>query len=128
MGPGPRPDLNRAYFWPAINKRPTCLWPGYFLTLSDPMRFFYPKGNKLKNLGFLEEIFQTQTKDGWPDPTRPNPSYNLPDPGQNFWPRPITNQYTPGSDLGYFTTIWNNILFTRHGPWPEKPKQTSDPQ
>jgi len=32
-------------------------------------RFFDPKGKKLKNLGFLREIFLTQTKDGWPDPT-----------------------------------------------------------
>jgi len=30
------------------------------------MRYFCPAGQKLKNLGFLEEIFQigTQTKDG----------------------------------------------------------------
>jgi len=26
------PDPTRAYFWPAVNKRPTCLWPGYFPT------------------------------------------------------------------------------------------------
>jgi len=26
------PDPTRAYFWPAVNKRPTCLWLGYFLT------------------------------------------------------------------------------------------------
>jgi len=28
------------------------------------MIFFGPKGKKFKNLGFLGEIFQTQTKDG----------------------------------------------------------------
>jgi len=41
--------------------------------LFDPTQrdFFNPTGNKLKNLGFLGEIFQTQTKDGWPNPTRP---------------------------------------------------------
>jgi len=26
------PDPTRAYFWPAVNKKPTRLWPGYFLT------------------------------------------------------------------------------------------------
>jgi len=35
------------------------------LTQSD---FLYPKGIKLKNLGFLEEIFQIRTKDCWPNP------------------------------------------------------------
>jgi len=24
-------DTTRAYFWPAVNKMPVCLWPGYFL-------------------------------------------------------------------------------------------------
>jgi len=34
--------------------------------LFDPTQrdFFDPKGKKLKNLGFLGEIFKTQTKDG----------------------------------------------------------------
>jgi len=31
------------------------------MTVKD---FFDPKGKKLKSLGFLGEIFQTQTKDG----------------------------------------------------------------
>jgi len=26
------PDPTQAYFWPAVNKKPTCLWHGYFLT------------------------------------------------------------------------------------------------
>jgi len=30
--------------------------------------FFDPKGKKFKILGFLGEIFQTQAKDGRPDP------------------------------------------------------------
>jgi len=30
-----RPDPTQAYFWPAVNKRPTQLWPGYFLTWPD---------------------------------------------------------------------------------------------
>jgi len=72
---GPWRNMTRAYFWPAVSKRPFWL---------DPKRFiFYHKGRKLKILGFLGEIFQTQTqtKDGWPYPTRV----------KHFWPCPITN-------------------------------------
>jgi len=29
------PDQARAYFWPEINKRPTCIWPRHFLTQPD---------------------------------------------------------------------------------------------
>jgi len=43
---------------PARYKRLTRLWPGYFFD-STRWDFFDPKGKKLKNLGFLEEIFQT---------------------------------------------------------------------
>jgi len=41
-------------------------------------------GQKLKNLGFLGEIFQnqTQTKDGWPNPS--NKKLTLPDLGQKI--------------------------------------------
>jgi len=74
------PDPTRAYFWPAVNKRPTCLQPRYFLTQPEEI-FFDPKVKKFKNLTFLGEIFQiqTQTINGWPNPgqknlTRPDPS------------------------------------------------------
>jgi len=43
------PDPTRAYFWPAVNKRPTRLWPGYFLTRPEEI-FFRPEGKKLNNL------------------------------------------------------------------------------
>lgn len=33
------PNLTRAYFWPAINKGPTHLWLGYFLTQADEIFF-----------------------------------------------------------------------------------------
>jgi len=67
MGPYP----TRAYFWPAVNKRPNHLRPGYFLTRLEDI-FLDPKGKKLKNLTFLGQIFQiqTQTINGWPDPAR----------------------------------------------------------
>jgi len=50
------PDPTRAYFWSAVNMRPTRLWPGYFLTQSEEI--------------FLarREIFRIQTQiiNGWP--------------------------------------------------------------
>jgi len=63
------PDLTQAYFWPAVNKRPTRLWPRYFLTQPEEV-FFWSEGKKLKNLTFLGEILQiqTQTINGWPSP------------------------------------------------------------
>jgi len=75
------PDPTQAYFWPAVNKRPTRLWPGYCPTWPEAI-FFDPKGKKLKYLMFLGEIFQilTQIINGWPDPTRV----------KNFCPGPIT--------------------------------------
>jgi len=80
---GPWPGLTRAYFWPAVNKTPTCLRPGYFPTWPEDI-LFDPKGKKLKNLTFWGEIFQiqTQTINGWPDP-----SHKMTRPGKNFLPR-----------------------------------------
>jgi len=70
-------DPTRAYFWPAVNKRLTRL----FLTWPEEM-FLTRRGKNWKILDFQGEIFQTQTKDGWPGPTWPTKI--LPDPGQNF--------------------------------------------
>jgi len=39
------------YFWPAENKRPTRLWPEYFLTQPDEI-FFDPKGKIKKTWDF----------------------------------------------------------------------------
>jgi len=44
---GPWPDPTQAYFWPAINKRPTRLWLGYFLTQPEEI-FFWPEGKKME--------------------------------------------------------------------------------
>jgi len=65
-------DPTRAYFWPAVNKRPTQLWPWYFLTRPDEI-FFYPKGKKL---GFSKLRSKPKMADlTWV---------------KNFWPWPIT--------------------------------------
>jgi len=54
--------------------------------LSDPTRrdFFDPKGKEGQNLRFLADIFQTQTKDGLPDPTQPDPQKTDPTQVKNF--------------------------------------------
>jgi len=70
------PDLARAYFWPAVNKRLTCLWPGHFLTRP-------------------EEIFsKSKTKPKMADLARPdssNKKFMGPDLDQKFLTR--THQY-----------------------------------
>jgi len=103
---GPWPDPNQTYFWPAINKRPTLLWP-------DPKRFSDPKG---KNLGFWGEIFQTQTqtKDGWPNPTRPNltrATKNWPDPSQIFFD-PFTSLTTLAGR--FYIKYWFKLSINKH--------------
>jgi len=40
------PDLNRSYFWPAVNKRLTHLWLGYFLTPTQSNFFIREKMGK----------------------------------------------------------------------------------
>jgi len=88
---GPWPDLS--LLLTAVNNRPTRLQPKYFPTWPEEF-FFDSKGKKLKNLTFLVDTFQiqTQTINGWPNPTRA--TKNWPDPTQvkNFWPEPITNE------------------------------------
>jgi len=86
---GQWPDQTQAYFGPAVNKRPTRLWPGFFLTQPEEI-FFEPKGKKLKNLALLVEIFQTQTINGWPNLTRPKPQKINSTWVKKFWPKPIT--------------------------------------
>jgi len=82
---GTWPDPTQAYFWPTVNQRLTRLWPGYFLTQPDKI-FLIRRAKNWKILWFFGEIFQTQTKDGWPDPN----TKNLTQPencrgGQNWW-------------------------------------------
>jgi len=80
------PDPTRAYFWLAVNKGPTRLRPGYFLTQPEAI-FFDPKQKKLKNTAFLGEIFkiQPQTINGWPDPC--HKKLTRPDQGQKILTR-----------------------------------------
>jgi len=67
-----RPNPIRTYLWPAVNKRPTWLWPGYFLTQPDD--FFWPKGQKF-------DFF-------------PNPY-----PNQRWLTRPRSKNFDPDSSL-----------------------------
>jgi len=80
------PDLTWAYFWPAVNKRPTQLWRGYFLI--QPKNIFLTRRAKNWEIRDSGENFQTQTKDGWPNPSIKNLTW--PNPSQKFLPWPIT--------------------------------------
>jgi len=73
--------LTRAYFWPAINMRPTQLWSGYFPTRNN---FFQSEGKKFEKFNIFRGNFPSSNPNHkwltWPDPTRV----------KIFWPRPIT--------------------------------------
>jgi len=80
------PDPTRAYFWPAVNKRPTRV-------LSDPTRsnFFWPERKKIEKL----DIFGGNSNPNhkwltWPDPTEPQKIDSTWPGSKNFWPGPIT--------------------------------------
>jgi len=77
---GPWPDPTRAYFWPAVNKRPTWLWPGYFPTRPEAIFFDVFRGNfpnSNPNHKWLTRLEPQKI-----DPTRV----------KNFWPGPITTR------------------------------------
>jgi len=49
------PDPTQAYFWPAVNKRPTCLWPGYYWPY--PKRFFLTRREKIEKFDIFRGNF-----------------------------------------------------------------------
>jgi len=105
---GPWPDPTRAYFWPAVNKRPTRLQHGYLPTQPKAI-FFAPKGKKLNNLIFLRGIFeiQTQTINGWPNPTRvktfdPDPSLSCLDRMPNWNHMTTLTLFLPNRKMSLF--------------------------
>jgi len=105
------PDPTRAYFWSAVNKRPSRLCPGCFLNRPKEI-FFDIKGEKLKNLTFLGEIFQTQTQtiDGWPNP------------GQKYLTR--THDYPQVRNkeslaCSIFDNFWENIALQKEDMYIE---------
>jgi len=75
-----QPDLTRAYFWPAVNQRPTGLWPWYFLT--QPDEIFLIRKEKIAKFGILGV-------NGWPEPTRT--TKNWPDLGKKILTQTIIN-------------------------------------
>jgi len=76
MGPNP----TRAYFWPAVNKRSTCLWLSAFWP--DPKRFFLTWREKI-------EIFYI-FRGNFPN-SNPNHKWlTWHDWVKKFWPEPIT--------------------------------------
>jgi len=61
---GPWTGPTQANFWPAVNQRPTHLWPRYFLTWPEEI-FFYPEGKKRKVLDLLGKF--SKPRGSWPD-------------------------------------------------------------
>jgi len=58
------PDPTWAYFWPAVNKRPTSLWPKYFLTRHKEI-FFDRKGKNWKIWCFRGKFPNTNPNQEW---------------------------------------------------------------
>jgi len=84
------PDPTQAYFWPAVNKRPTHPQPRYFPTRPEEI-FFSPKGNFFEKFDIFRGNFPNSNPNHkWltqPGPTRPDLSHKKltqPNPGQKL--------------------------------------------
>jgi len=94
------PDPTRAYFGPAVNKRPTCLWPGHFSTQRD---FFWLERKKIETLSIFRGNF-------------PNPNHKwLTRPTKN-WPT-RSQKFLTWVSLGQVSHLWFGFGF---GKFPLK--------
>jgi len=75
------PDPTRTYFWPAVKKRPTLLWPGYFLIWPNDI-FLTRRAKNWKIECFKGKFSKSIPKPKMADPTRV----------KIFWPGPIITQ------------------------------------
>jgi len=70
------PDPDRAYFWLAVNKRPTCLWP---------KEIFWSEGEKMEKIGTLRRNFlNADPNQRWL--TQPDPSNKKLIQSHHPWP------------------------------------------
>jgi len=78
-------DPTQAYFWPAVNKRPTHLQPGYFPTQPEEI-FFLTQREKIEKFDIFRGNFPISNPNRkWltrPEPQKIDPT--RPDPGQKF--------------------------------------------
>jgi len=65
------PDPTRAYFWPAVNKRLACLWPGYFFT--QPQDVFLIRREKIEKFDNFSKFSKFKPKPKMAYPTQPEP-------------------------------------------------------
>jgi len=88
LSPDPtQPDWTQAYFWLAVNKRPTCLWPRYFLTRPKDI-FLIQREKNWKFDAFRGNFPNSNPNHKWlthPEPQKIDPTWV-----NNFWPGPIT--------------------------------------
>jgi len=114
------PDPTRAYFWPAVNKRPTRV-------LSDPTRsdFFLNEGKKIEKFYVFRWNFQNSNPNH-KCLTRPEPQKIGPTRVKIFWPRPISSLKCTG--LLLFCNF-NNDFFDnlRNSRFAARPVQTFNP-
>jgi len=100
------PDPTRTYFWSAVNKTLTRLWPEYS---STRWHFSDPKGKKLKNFGS-----KSIPKPKMADPTRPE-QQNLTRPRSKFFdpdPSLYYSKVAPnidGIEFLYVSWHWKNL-------------------
>jgi len=89
-------DPTRAYFWPAVNKSPTRLWPRHFPTRPEAI-FFDPKEKKIEKFDVFRRNFSNfNPNHKWltrPDPTRATKNWPGPTRVKKFWPGPITTVF-----------------------------------
>jgi len=113
------PDPTQAYFWLAVNKRPTHLWPGYILTRLDDI--FLSEGEKIEKLGIFRGNFTNPINQRWltwPDPSRVTKIDPDPNQVKTFWQ--ITKLFS-SKNQSYFNQIKD---ITQYQLWKHFSKMT----
>jgi len=101
-------DLTQAYFWPAVNKRPTRLWSGFFLTQADEI-FFIRRAKNWKIWDFKGKFSNAKPKSKMADMTRATKTWPDSTQVKKIWPRPITS-LDSCYELYLWKSHWRSLL------------------
>jgi len=97
------PDPTWAYFWPTVNKRPTRLWTGCFLT--------WPEGEKIEKFHvFKGKFYKPKLKPWIADLTRPETQKIDLIWIKNFWPITIASSSLSSHPI----SEWSQTQWTQH--------------